>query len=135
MRWVGLVACMQEGRNVYRVLVRKPKGKRPLERPRYRWEDRIKVDLGEIGCGDADWIHLVHGISAGCFRGLALIKMRLVPLFFGLCIKVLFVLYGCLKQRGQMLQFSYFRKTVTPFYCAVDSGNLLSSILWFINSH
>jgi hypothetical protein len=40
-----------EGRNVYRVLMGKPEGKRPLERPRRRWEDGIKVDLREIGCG------------------------------------------------------------------------------------
>jgi hypothetical protein len=43
---------MGEGRKVYRVLVGKPKGKRPLERPRRRWEDGIKMDLREIGCGE-----------------------------------------------------------------------------------
>jgi hypothetical protein len=42
---------MGEGRNVYRVLVGKPEGKRPLGRPRRRWEDGIKMDLGKIGCG------------------------------------------------------------------------------------
>jgi hypothetical protein len=42
---------MGEGRNLYRVLVGKHEGKRPLERPRRRWEDGIKMDLGEIGCG------------------------------------------------------------------------------------
>jgi hypothetical protein len=42
---------MGEGRNLYRVLVGKPEGKRPLERPRRRWRDGIKMDLGEIGCG------------------------------------------------------------------------------------
>jgi hypothetical protein len=51
MRWAGHVARMGEGRNVYRVLVGKPKGKRPLGRPRRRWEDRIKTDLREIGWG------------------------------------------------------------------------------------
>jgi len=45
MRWVGLVACMGERRVVYRVLVGKPEGKRPLGRPRLRWEDNIKMDL------------------------------------------------------------------------------------------
>jgi hypothetical protein len=49
MRWAGRVARMGEGRNVYRVLVGKPEGKRPLERPRRRWEDGIKMDLREIG--------------------------------------------------------------------------------------
>jgi hypothetical protein len=42
---------MGEGRNVYRVSVGKPEGKRPLERPRRRWEDEIKMDLREVGCG------------------------------------------------------------------------------------
>jgi hypothetical protein len=49
MRWAGHVACMGEGRNMYRVLVGKPKGKRPLERPRRRWENGIKMDLGGGG--------------------------------------------------------------------------------------
>jgi hypothetical protein len=49
MRWVGHVARMGEGRNVYRVLMEKPKGKRPLARPRRRWEDGIKMDLRETG--------------------------------------------------------------------------------------
>jgi hypothetical protein len=60
MRWVGHVARMGEGRNVYRVLVGKPEGKRPLERPRRRWEDGIKMDLGEIGLGGVEWIHLAQ---------------------------------------------------------------------------
>jgi hypothetical protein len=54
MRWAGHVARMGEGRNVYRVLVGKPEGKRQLVRPRHRWEDEIKMDLREIGwwgCG------------------------------------------------------------------------------------
>ena len=48
MRWVGHVARMEEGRVVHRVLVRKPEGKRPLGRPRRRWEDNIKMDLEEV---------------------------------------------------------------------------------------
>jgi hypothetical protein len=51
MRWAGHVASMGEGRNVYRVLVEKQEGKRPLERPRCRWEGGIKMDLREIGWG------------------------------------------------------------------------------------
>jgi hypothetical protein len=58
MRWVGHVAHMGEGRNVYRVLVGEPKGKRSLERPRHRWEDGIKMDLRETGWRDAELIHL-----------------------------------------------------------------------------
>jgi hypothetical protein len=51
---------MGEGRNVYRVLVGKPEGKRPLERPRLRWENGIKIDPGEIGWGVVEWIHLAQ---------------------------------------------------------------------------
>jgi hypothetical protein len=51
MRWAGHVARMGEGRNVYRVSVGKPEGKRPLGRPRRRWEDGIKMVLREIGWG------------------------------------------------------------------------------------
>ena len=49
---------MGDGRGVYRVLVGKPEGKRPLGRPRHRWEDNIKMDLQEVGRGDTDWIEL-----------------------------------------------------------------------------
>jgi hypothetical protein len=48
---------MGERRNVYRVLVGKPEGKRPLVRPKRRWEDGIKMDLREIGLGGVEWIH------------------------------------------------------------------------------
>jgi hypothetical protein len=60
MRWAGLVACMGEGRGIYRVLVGRPEGKRPLGRPRHRWEDNIKMDLGEIGIDGANWIRLAQ---------------------------------------------------------------------------
>jgi hypothetical protein len=58
MRWVGHVARMGEKRNVYRLLVGKTEGKRPLGRPRRRWMDIIRMDVGEVGCGDVDWIGL-----------------------------------------------------------------------------
>ena len=48
MRWAGLVACMGEDRGVHSVLVGKPEGKRPLGRPRRRWENNIKIDLQEV---------------------------------------------------------------------------------------
>jgi hypothetical protein len=51
---------MGEGRGVYRVLVGKPEGKRPLGRPRRRWEDNIKTDLQKVGCGGMDWIELAQ---------------------------------------------------------------------------
>jgi hypothetical protein len=59
------VACMGEGRNVYRVLVGKPEGKRPPERPRCRWEYGIKMDLGEIGWGDVEWVYLAQDRDRG----------------------------------------------------------------------
>jgi hypothetical protein len=61
MGWTGHVERMGEGRKVYRLLVEKPEGNRPLERPRRRWEDGIRMDLREIGCGGVEWIHLAQG--------------------------------------------------------------------------
>jgi hypothetical protein len=60
MRWVGHVARMGEERGVYRVLVGRPEGKRPLGRPRRRWEDNIKMDVREIGIDGANWIQLAQ---------------------------------------------------------------------------
>jgi hypothetical protein len=60
MRWAGHVARMEEKRNAYRLLMGKPKGKRPLGRPRRRWVDNIRVDLGLVGWGDVDWIGLAQ---------------------------------------------------------------------------
>jgi hypothetical protein len=60
MRWAGHVARMREGRGVYRVLVGRPEGKRPLERHRRRWEDNIKMDLRVIGIDGANWIRLAQ---------------------------------------------------------------------------
>ena len=56
MRWAGHVARIGARRGSYRVLVRKTEGKRPLGRPRRRWEDNIKMDLQEVGCEVKDWI-------------------------------------------------------------------------------
>jgi len=60
MRWAGHVARIGEIRGVYRVLVGKPEGKRPLGKPRRRWEDNIKMDLQEVGCEGMDWIELAQ---------------------------------------------------------------------------
>jgi hypothetical protein len=56
MRWAGYVARMGEKRNVYRLLVGKPEGKRPLGRPRHRWIGNIKMDILEIGLSVVEWI-------------------------------------------------------------------------------
>jgi hypothetical protein len=58
MRWAGHVARMREGRGIYRVLVGRPEGTRPLERPRRRWEDNIKMDVRRIGIDGENWIQL-----------------------------------------------------------------------------
>jgi hypothetical protein len=60
MRWAGRVARMGEKKNAYRLLVGKPVGKRLLERPRRRWVDNIRMDLGEVGWGGVDWIGLAQ---------------------------------------------------------------------------
>jgi hypothetical protein len=57
-----------EKRNIYRILVGKPKGKRPLGRPRHRWVDNIKMDLREKGSGGMDWIYLAQDMNQ--WRGL-----------------------------------------------------------------
>jgi hypothetical protein len=58
---VGHVARRGEEMELYKVLVGEPEGKRPLGRPRRRWEDGIRMDLREIGLGGVDWIRLAHG--------------------------------------------------------------------------
>jgi hypothetical protein len=60
MSWAGHVARMEEGRDVYRVLVGRPEGKRPLGKPRRRWEDNIKMDLRESAIDVANWIQLAQ---------------------------------------------------------------------------
>jgi len=60
MRWAGRVARMGQGRGVCRILVGKPEGKRPMGRPRHRWECNIKMDLQEVGGGCGDWMELAQ---------------------------------------------------------------------------
>jgi hypothetical protein len=65
MRWVRHVARMVEKRNAYRLLVGKPEGSRPLERPRRRWLDNIRMDLVEVGWGAVDRIGLAQDRGRG----------------------------------------------------------------------
>ena len=65
MRWVGYGARMVEGRGVYRILMGKPEGKRPLGIPRRRWEENIKMDLQEVGCGSMDRNELIQDRAGG----------------------------------------------------------------------
>jgi hypothetical protein len=60
MRWAGHVAGMREKRGVYRILVGRPEGKRPVGRHRHRWEDNIKMNLEDVGCGGMDWIEVAE---------------------------------------------------------------------------
>jgi hypothetical protein len=66
---------MEEGRGVYRVLVGKPEGKRPLARTRRRWEDNIKMGLQEVGCGGMYWIELAQ--DRDMWRALVNVVMNL----------------------------------------------------------
>ena len=75
MRWAVHVARMGEWRVVYRILVGKSEGKRPLGRPRRRWEDNIKMDLQEVGCGGMDWVQLAQGRDR--WRALVIAVMNL----------------------------------------------------------
>jgi 3-oxoacyl-ACP reductase-like protein len=67
-RWAGHVAQMWEERDVYRVLVGKHEVKKPLGRPRHRWEDNIKVDLQEVGCGRLGWLRIETGGRQLCVQ-------------------------------------------------------------------
>jgi hypothetical protein len=75
MRWAGHVTCTGEGRGVYRVLVGKPEGRRPLGRPRRRWKNHIMMDLREVGCGCVDWMELAQDRDR--WRGLVSAVMNL----------------------------------------------------------
>jgi hypothetical protein len=66
---------MEERRGAYRVLVGKPEGKRPLGRPRRRWENNIRMDLQEVGCGGLDWIELEQ--DRDMWRTLVIVVMNL----------------------------------------------------------
>jgi hypothetical protein len=81
MSWSGHVARMEEGRGVYRFLVGKPEGKRPVGRPRRRWEDNIRMDLQEVGRSCGDWMELAQDrdrwrVPVGTVRNLRVPKMR-----------------------------------------------------------
>ena len=57
LRWVGHVAKMEEGGSAFKILIAKPTGKRPLGRPRRRWDDNIRMDLEEIGINAGNWVN------------------------------------------------------------------------------
>ena len=79
MRWAGHVPRMEEGRGVHKVLVGKREGKRPLGRPRRRWEDNIKIDLQEIGRGCGDWMELAQDRDGWRALVSTVMNFRFVP--------------------------------------------------------
>jgi hypothetical protein len=76
MRWAEHVANMRESRGAHRVLVGKPERKRPLGRPRHKWEESIKMDLQEVGSGGMDWIDLAQDRHRWQALANALINLR-----------------------------------------------------------
>ena len=76
MRWAGHVARMGEERGVYRFLVGKPEGRRPLGRPRRRWAANIRTDLLEVGCVYMDWIGLARDRDRWRTPGSAVMNLR-----------------------------------------------------------
>jgi hypothetical protein len=60
MRWEGHLACTGEMRNAYNILVEKPERKRPIRRPRHRWQNNIGMDLREIGWEGVEWMHMAQ---------------------------------------------------------------------------
>jgi hypothetical protein len=75
LRWAGQVEHMGDRRGVYRVLVGKPEGKRPLGRLKRKWEDNIKMDLQEVGCEGLEWIELAEDLDS--WRALVNVVMNL----------------------------------------------------------
>jgi hypothetical protein len=78
MRWAGYVARMVEEKKLYKVLVKKPEGKRPLGRLRNRWKDGIRMDLREIGLGGVDWIRLTQARNRLLFVVSAVMNLRVL---------------------------------------------------------
>jgi hypothetical protein len=77
MKWAGHVTHMEEGRGVYRVSVGKPEGKRPLGRPRHRWENNIKMDFQEGRCRGMEWIQLAKNRDKGPALVNAVMNLRI----------------------------------------------------------
>jgi hypothetical protein len=73
---VVTISLMGEERGLYRVLVGKPEGKRPLGRPRRIWVDNIRIDLQEVGCGYVDWIGLAQDRDRWRTLGSAIMNLR-----------------------------------------------------------
>ena len=77
LSWAGQLARMEQSRNAYRVLMGKPEGKRPLGRPRRRWEDNIKMDLREVCWDPGEWMDLVEDSDQWRAYVIAVINLRI----------------------------------------------------------
>ncbi|KAJ4443490.1 hypothetical protein ANN_05162 [Periplaneta americana] len=105
LRWAGYVARMVESRNAYRVLVGRPEGKRPLGRPRRRWEDNIKMALREVGYDGRDWINLAQDRDQWRAYVRAAMNLRWIP---GYCDVERYQVADTLAKKGsQILQIKH----------------------------
>ncbi|KAJ4435487.1 hypothetical protein ANN_18103 [Periplaneta americana] len=149
LRWVGHVARMGESRNAYRVLVGRPEGKRPLGRPRRRWEDNIKIDLREVGYDGRDWINLAQDRDQ--WRAYVRAAMNLRFLFidfkkaydslkrqvlydilieFGIPKKLLRLIKMCLSETYSTVRIGQFLSDAFPIHCGLKQGDALSLLLF-----
>jgi hypothetical protein len=104
MRCAGHVTGMWEKRNAYRLLVGKPEGKRPLGRPRHRWVDNVRMDLGEVGWVDVDWTGLAQDMNRWRALVNSVLNLR-VPLNAGKLSSRLTT--GGLSSSARLLRVSY----------------------------
>jgi hypothetical protein len=126
MRWAGHVACIGENRIVHKVLVEKPEGKRPLGRPRRKWEDNIKMDLQEVGRGRGDWMELAQdrdrwqalggyseglsgSINAGNFLTSLLVSFSRRTLLHGVKYQVVYCISVCDTCNNKELHYILYR--------------------------
>ncbi|KAJ4435309.1 hypothetical protein ANN_17919 [Periplaneta americana] len=121
LRWAGHVARMGESRNAYRLLVGRPEGKRPLGRPRRRWEDNIKMDLREVAYEDREWINLAQDRDQWrtYVRAVMNIPKKLVRL-----IKM------CLSETYSRVRIGQFLSDKFPIHCGLKQGDALSPLLF-----
>ncbi|KAJ4443786.1 hypothetical protein ANN_05564 [Periplaneta americana] len=145
-RWAGLVARMGESRNAYRVLVGRPEGKRPLWRPRCRWEDNIKMNLREVGYDGRDWINLaqilekkweykstVHQLFIDFKKAYDSVKREVLYnslIEFGIPKKLVRLTKMCLSDTYSRVRIGQFLSDAFPIHCGLKQGDTLSPLLF-----
>ncbi|KAJ4450648.1 hypothetical protein ANN_02077 [Periplaneta americana] len=145
LRWAGHVAHMGESRNAYRVLVGRPEGKRPLGRPRRRWEDNIKMDLREVGYDDRDWINLAQDRDRWRAYVRAAMNLRIskkaydsvkrevlydILIEFGIPKKLVRLIKMCLSETYSRVRIGQFLSDAFPIHCGLKQGDALSPLLF-----